>query len=90
MIYHGGLDKISKSNKKNEVNVNEAEILMEELGVIDLIITAHQHQTLVGQDHGTVYVQAGQNAEELVHVKIKFKNELIHMRLRKFHQKSLI
>ena len=73
VIYHGGLDKISKSNKKHEVNVNEAEVLMEELGVIDLIITAHQHQTLVGQDHGTVYVQAGQNAEELVHVKIRFK-----------------
>ena len=29
---------------------------MEELGVIDLIITAHQHQTIVGKDHETVYV----------------------------------
>ena len=30
---------------------------MEELGVIDLMITAHQHQTIVGQDHETYYVQ---------------------------------
>lgn len=73
VIYHGGLDKFSNSEKKNEDNVNQAEILMKEIGVIDLIITAHQHQTLVGQDHDTVYVQAGQDAEELVHVKIKFK-----------------
>ncbi|MEJ7459141.1 bifunctional metallophosphatase/5'-nucleotidase, partial [Staphylococcus saprophyticus] len=31
------------------------------------------HQTVVGKDHGTIYVQAGQNAEELVHLSIKFK-----------------
>ena len=36
---------------------------MEELGVIDLMITAHQHQTIVGQDHETYYVQAGQDAK---------------------------
>ena len=54
--------------KQNEQNANEAEKIMEELGVIDLIITAHQHQTVVGKDHETVYVQAGQNAEELVHL----------------------
>ena len=59
VIYHGGLNKISKQNKRNEQNANEAEKIMEELGVIDLIITAHQHQTVVGKDHETVYVQAG-------------------------------
>ncbi len=46
---------------------------MEELGVIDLMITAHQHQTIVGQDHETYYVQAGQDAKELVHLSINFK-----------------
>lgn len=73
VIYHGGLNKISNQNKRNERNANEAEKIMEELGVIDLIITAHQHQTIVGKDHETVYVQAGQNAEELVHLSIHFK-----------------
>ena len=68
VIYHGGLNKISSANKRNEKNANEAEKIMEELGVIDVIITAHQHQTVVGKDHGTIYVQAGQNAEELVHL----------------------
>ena len=53
---------------------------MEELGVIDLIITAHQHQTVVGKDHETVYVQ-GQNAEELVHLSIHFKSVRPHMKL---------
>ncbi len=80
VIYHGGLKKISKPNQKIEKNVNEAEKIMEELGVIDLIITAHQHQTIVGKDHETVYVQAGQNAEELVHLSIHLKNERILMR----------
>ena len=47
---------------------------MKEIGVIDLMITAHQHQTIIGNDFETVYVQAGQDAQELVHVKIKFKN----------------
>ena len=73
VIYHGGLNKISSANKRNEKNANEAEKIMEELGVIDVIITAHQHQTVVGKDHGTIYVQAGQNAEELVNLSIKFK-----------------
>ena len=73
VIYHGGLNKISNKSKRNERNANEAEKIMEELGVIDLIITAHQHQTIVGKDHETVYVQAGQNAEELVHLSIHFK-----------------
>ena len=48
--------------------------IMKEIGVIDLMITAHQHQTIIGNDFETVYVQAGQDAQELVHVKIKFKN----------------
>ena len=39
---------------------------MKEIGVIDLMITAHQHQTIIGNDFETVYVQAGQDAQELV------------------------
>lgn len=50
------------------------------MGVIDLIITAHQHQTVIGKDNETVYVQAGQNAEELVHINIQFKNARIAMK----------
>ena len=80
VIYHGGLNKISNKSKRNERNANEAEKIMEELGVIDLIITAHQHQTIVGKDHETVYVQAGQNAEELVHLSIHFKSVRVHMK----------
>ena len=30
---------------------------MKEIGVIDLMITAHQHQTIIGNDFETVYVQ---------------------------------
>ena len=45
---------------------------MKEIGVIDLMITPDQ--TIIGNDFETVYVQAGQDAQELVHVKIKFKN----------------
>ncbi len=56
VIYHGGLNKISNSTKNKKASSNEAEKLMEELGVIDLMITAHQHQTIVGQDHETYYV----------------------------------
>ena len=44
---------------------------MKEIGVIDLMI---KDQTIIGNDFETVYVQAGQDAQELVHVKIKFKN----------------
>ncbi|AMG62768.1 MULTISPECIES: bifunctional metallophosphatase/5'-nucleotidase [Staphylococcus] len=74
VIYHGGLDKISQTtNSRHSENANEAEKLIREMGVIDLIITAHQHQTVIGKDNETVYVQAGQNAEELVHINIQFK-----------------
>lgn len=73
VIYHGGLNKISNSTKNKKASSNEAEKLMEEIGVIDLMITAHQHQTIVGQDHETYYVQAGQDAKELVHLSINFK-----------------
>ena len=47
---------------------------MKEIGVIDLMITRTKDQTIIGNDFETVYVQAGQDAQELVHVKIKFKN----------------
>lgn len=52
---------------------------MQTLGVIDLLITGHQHQTFIGRDDQTLYVQAGQNAEQLIHVKINFKNAQIRM-----------
>ncbi len=37
------------------------------------MITVIRHQTIVGQDHETYYVQAGQDAKELVHLSINFK-----------------
>ncbi len=67
VIYHGGLNQLNKSANEHEQNVNEAEKLMQTLGVIDLLITGHQHQTFIGQNDKTVYVQAGQNAEQLIH-----------------------
>ncbi|WP_436863984.1 bifunctional metallophosphatase/5'-nucleotidase [Staphylococcus shinii] len=73
VIYHGGLNQLNKSANEHEQNVNEAEKLMQTLGVIDLLITGHQHQTFIGRNDKTVYVQAGQNAEQLIHVKIDFK-----------------
>lgn len=72
VIYHGGLDKISDSTTNNKSNSNEAEKLMEEIGVIDLMITAHQHQTIIGENDDTIYVQAGQDAKELVHLSLQF------------------
>lgn len=74
VIYHGGLDKISETRgSRHSKNINEAEKIIKELGVIDLIITAHQHQTIIGKDYETMYVQAGENAKELVHLGINFK-----------------
>lgn len=73
VIYHGGLNQLNKSTDEREQNVNEAEKIMQSLGVIDLLITGHQHQTFMGRDDQTLYVQAGQNAEQLIHVKINFK-----------------
>ncbi|UDI78686.1 bifunctional metallophosphatase/5'-nucleotidase [Staphylococcus taiwanensis] len=73
VIYHGGLDKINQTNTRHGESSHEAEKIMKKIGVIDLMITAHQHQTIVGNDYETVYIQAGQNAQELVHVKIRFK-----------------
>ncbi|WP_436862672.1 bifunctional metallophosphatase/5'-nucleotidase [Staphylococcus caeli] len=73
VIYHGGLNQLNKSATEREQNVNEAEKLMQTLGVIDLLITGHQHQTFIGQNDKTLYVQAGQNAEQLIHVKLNFK-----------------
>ncbi|EHJ08940.1 bifunctional metallophosphatase/5'-nucleotidase [Staphylococcus simiae] len=72
VIYHGGLDKISDNTTTKKSNSNEAEKLMEEIGVIDLMITAHQHQTIIGENDDTVYVQAGQDAKELVHLSLCF------------------
>ena len=53
---------------------------MEELGVIDLIITAHQHQTVVGKDHETVYVQAAK-CRRISPSLIHFKSVRPHMKL---------
>ena len=74
MIYHGGLNQLSQKPREHEQEVNEAEKIIQNLGVIDLLITGHQHQTYIGRDNETLYVQAGQNAEQLVHVNVNFKN----------------
>ncbi len=68
-------NKISNSTKNKKAVFYEAEKLMEELGVIDLMITAHQHQTIVGQDHETYYVQAGQDAKSLYIFRLILKRE---------------
>lgn len=71
-IYHGGLDRLSQSHVDRALNANEAEKLIKSVGVIDLLITGHQRQTYIGNDDKTVYVQAGQNAEQLVHIELSF------------------
>ncbi|MCI2803000.1 bifunctional metallophosphatase/5'-nucleotidase [Staphylococcus pettenkoferi] len=73
VIYHGGLNQLSQKPREHEQEVNEAEKIIQNLGVIDLLITGHQHQTYIGRDNETLYVQAGQNAEQLVHVNVNFK-----------------
>jgi 2',3'-cyclic-nucleotide 2'-phosphodiesterase/3'-nucleotidase len=73
VIYHGGINQLNKSSNEREQNVNEAEKIMQEVGVIDLLITGHQHQTFIGKDEQTVYVQAGQNAKNLIHINVDFK-----------------
>ncbi|WP_204171542.1 bifunctional UDP-sugar hydrolase/5'-nucleotidase [Staphylococcus sp. GDY8P100P] len=73
VIYHGGLNQLNTSTNEREQKVNEAEKIMQHIGVIDLLITGHQHQTFVGRNDQTVYVQAGQNAQKLVHIKVDFK-----------------
>lgn len=73
VLYHGGLYKMRRHDTERERKINEAEKLMHQIGVIDLIITGNQHETTIGEDQGTVYVQAGQKAEHLIHVEILFK-----------------
>lgn len=41
VIYYGGLNKISNSMKNKKVSLNEVEKLMEEFGVIDLMIIVY-------------------------------------------------
>ena len=40
VIYHGGLYKINQTNTRHRKGSHEAEKIMKEIGVIDLMITA--------------------------------------------------
>ena len=81
MLYHGGFHKMSKPQEKTAHNINEAEKIMEDLGVIDLMITGHQHETIIGRDNQTVYIQAGQNGEALIHTTLHFKKRTTSVEL---------
>ncbi len=71
VLYHGGLSKLSHDSKSQ--GENQAEMIMKQVGIIDLMITGHQHETVIENDGETLFVQAGQNAENLVHVNVKFR-----------------
>lgn len=71
VLYHGGLSKLSHDAKSQFEN--RAEEIMRQAGIIDLMITGHQHETIIENDGMTLYVQAGQNAENVIHVNAKFK-----------------
>lgn len=71
VLYHGCLSKISRGAEMEDMN--QAEEIINQVGIADLLITGHQHETTVEHDGQTLFVQAGQNAEKIVHVEAIFK-----------------
>ncbi|MBI5975250.1 bifunctional metallophosphatase/5'-nucleotidase [Staphylococcus canis] len=83
VLYHGGLSKMSRGTDMKDAN--QAEEIMNQIGIADLFITGHQHETAIEHDGQTLLVQAGQNAENIIHVEATFKKrrnsyELLNMK----------
>ncbi|KIX90565.1 2', 3'-cyclic nucleotide 2'-phosphodiesterase [Staphylococcus microti] len=80
VLYHGDY---ARERQASDVNTdNQALTIMREAGIVDLMITGHQHETKVGFEGRTAFIQAGQNAEKLIHVNVTFRkrrntNELL-------------
>ncbi|ARJ51464.1 bifunctional metallophosphatase/5'-nucleotidase [Staphylococcus lutrae] len=85
VLYHGGLSKLSHSH--DAVSKNQAEEIMRKAGMIDLMITGHQHEMMIENDGTTLFVQAGQNAETVVHVKAHFRKRRNSFELLKMEPK---
>ncbi|MDO5375989.1 MAG: bifunctional UDP-sugar hydrolase/5'-nucleotidase [Staphylococcus rostri] len=80
VLYHGNRFKERESSEENIDN--QAQTIMREAGIVDLMITGHEYETKVDCEGRTAFVQAGQNAEKLIHVDVKFRkrrntNELL-------------
>ncbi|MCS4486647.1 bifunctional metallophosphatase/5'-nucleotidase [Staphylococcus americanisciuri] len=91
VLYHGNcLRDRYTSNMDTE---NQAQKIMTEAGIVDLMITGHAYETKVGYQGRTAFVQAGQNAEKLIHVDVKFRkrrntNELLAVTTEVIHLES--
>ncbi|QLK85672.1 bifunctional UDP-sugar hydrolase/5'-nucleotidase [Staphylococcus sp. 17KM0847] len=82
VLYHGDDEK--ENQIAGKIDTSQAEMIMKEAGIVDLMITGHQYETTIDYDGRTVCVQAGQNAEKLVHIDVAFRkrrntNELLEV-----------
>lgn len=80
VLYHG--DRTRERHTVEGDVENQAQAIVKEAGIVDLIITGHQYETMSDYEGRTAFVQAGQNSEQLIHIDVKFRkrrntNELL-------------
>ncbi|UXR70141.1 bifunctional metallophosphatase/5'-nucleotidase [Staphylococcus sp. IVB6246] len=80
VLYHG--DRAREIQTVDGNLENQAQAIMKEAGIVDLMITGHQIETMADYEGRTAFVQAGKNSEKLIHVDLKFRkrrntNELL-------------
>lgn len=71
VLYHGEHSKLARAQYYEETNT--AEKIISQMGITDVLITGHQHETIIEHEGKTLFVQAGENAENIVHIAAKFK-----------------
>ncbi|MYL43845.1 bifunctional metallophosphatase/5'-nucleotidase [Virgibacillus massiliensis] len=61
--YHGGFEKDLQTGEPTETLTGENQAYeMCDLEGIDILLTGHQHRKIIGDRHGTLFIQPGHNA----------------------------
>lgn len=81
-VYHGGLERDEFNNlTEPDTGENEACRIMSAVPDIDVMITGHQHHSLVGKWNQTVYTQTADKGTQIACVEIDTDTDEINARL---------
>lgn len=81
-MYHGGLEKDPKTGVDTERQTGENQgYRMCDIDGLDILLTGHQHRSLVEKINGTVVTQSTLKGEEFITVDLNLDNGEIHAEL---------
>ncbi|AXI08026.1 bifunctional metallophosphatase/5'-nucleotidase [Oceanobacillus zhaokaii] len=81
--YHGGLERDPKTGEPTETltGENQGYQMCEQINGIDVLLTGHQHRTLISKCNGVLVIQPGNNGRAYGEIEIKLEKNNNHWQI---------